>query len=203
MEKRKTAETSGFWNYLMPCGALILSYMLLFYLPEEFSWKTWIIFGTSVFMFCIGYFKLLMALPEPKSSAGAIARQLVLITTGLSLFIGGIYYVYSNDGSEKSIAIATLCLIESMVMCGLSGTEDSSDPSQNNLLRKFCRMIIVFMIVGGGWFFYKEFAREDAAGRGYIEAATMLWIAAASLWYSQGSHVDSGAETNSGKKQNN
>ena len=78
MEKQNTAETSGFWNYLMPCGALILSYMLLFYLPEEFSWKTWIIFGTSVFMFCIGYFKLLMALPEPKSSAGAIARQLVL-----------------------------------------------------------------------------------------------------------------------------
>lgn len=202
MEKRNTEETSGFRDYLMPCGALILSYMLLFYLPEAFSWKSWIIFGTSVFMFCIGYFNLMKALPKPKSSAGAIARQLVLSTTGVSLFIGGIYCVYSDGGSEKSMAIAILCLIEGMVMCGLSGTEDKSDPSQNAIRRKFYRVLIVFMIVGGCWLFYQEIVREEAAGRGYIETATMLWIAAASLWHSQGSPVDAGEDTGSGKKQN-
>jgi len=25
MEKQNTAETSGFWNYLMPCGALLFA----------------------------------------------------------------------------------------------------------------------------------------------------------------------------------
>ena len=111
MDKQNNIKTPGFWDCLMPGGALLLSYMLLFYLPEEFGWKGWLIIGISAFLFCIGYYGLLSSLPEPETPAGALARRLALVTSGVAIFLGGIYYVYSSDGSEKSIAIATLALI--------------------------------------------------------------------------------------------
>ena len=51
MDKQNNIKTPGFWDCLMPGGALLLSYMLLFYLPEEFGWKGWLIIGISAFLF--------------------------------------------------------------------------------------------------------------------------------------------------------
>ena len=185
MDKQNNIKTPGFWDCLMPGGVLLLSYMLLFYLPEEFGWKGWLIIGISAFLFCIGYFGLLSSLPEPGTPAGALARRLALVTFGVALFAGGIYYVYSSDGSEKSIAIATLALIESLVICGLGGSEDSNNPSQNSILRKYYLLLIVGLAAAGCWFCYREFVSEEAGSRGYIEAATMLWITAGTLWVSR------------------
>ena len=169
----------------MPGGTLLLSYMLLFCLPEEFGWKGWLIIGISAFLFCIGYYGLLGSLPEPGTPAGALARRLALVTFGVALFAGGIYYVYSSDGSEKSIAIATLTLIESLVICGLGGSEDSNDAPQNSILRKYYLLLIIGLAAAGCWFCYREFVSEAAESRGYIEAATMLWITAGTLWVSR------------------
>ena len=185
MDKQNNIKTPGFWDCLMPGGALLQSYMLLFCLPEEFGWKGWHIIGISACLFCIGYYGLLSSLPEPETPAGALARRLALVTSGVALFLGGIYYVYSSDGSEKSIAIATLALIESLVICGLGGSEDSNNPSQNSILRKYYLLLIVGLAAAGCWFCYREFVSEAAESRGYIEAATMLWITAGTLWVSR------------------
>ncbi len=128
---------------------------------------------------------MLSSLPEPETPAEALARRLALVTSGVALFLGGIYYVYSSDGSEKSIAIATLALIESLVICGLGGSEDSNNPSQNSILRKYYLLLIVGLAAAGCWFCYREFVSEAAESRGYIEAATMLWITAGTLWVSR------------------
>lgn len=185
MDKQNNIKTPGFWDCLMPGGALLLSYMLLYYLPEEFEWKGWVIIGISAFLFCIGYFGLISSLSEPGTPAGALARRLVLVTSGVAIFAGGIYYVYSSDGSEKSIAIATLALIEGLVICGLGGSEDSNDAPQNSILRKYYLLIIAGLAAAGCWFCYQEFVSEAAESRGYIEAATMLWITAGTLWVSK------------------
>ena len=185
MDKQNNIKTPGFWDCLIPGGTLLLSYMLLFYLPEEFGWKGWLIIGISAFLFCIGYYGLLKSLPEPEAPSGALARRLALVTFGVAIFLGGIYYVYSSDGSEKSIAIATLALIEGLVICGLSGSEDNNNPSQNSILRKYYLLLIVGLAAAGCWFCYWEFVSEAAESRGYIEAATMLWITAGTLWVSR------------------
>ena len=185
MDKQNNIKTPGFWDCLIPGGTLLLSYMLLFYLPEEFGWKGWLIIGISAFLFCIGYYGLLRSLPEPEAPSGALARRLALVTFGVAIFLGGIYYVYSSDGSEKSIAIATLALIESLVICGLGGSEGSNNPSQNSILRKYYLLIIAVLAAAGCWFCYREFVSEAAESRGYIEAATMLWITAGTLWVSR------------------
>lgn len=185
MSNQNDTKNPDFWDYMIPGGLLLVSYMLIFYLPQELTLKGWIAFGLSVFLFCIGYFGFLDTLPEPGTPTGALIKKLVLVTVATAMFCVGIYYVYMDNGSEKSLAIATLFLIESLVMCGIGSGGNCTGLPQQKLLRNFCIALAAGMAIAGCWFFYREIISETAESRGRIEAATMLWISAAALWYSR------------------
>ena len=180
MDKQSNKNELGCWNYLLPGGMLVLSYLLLYFLPQDESWKFWIVFAVSVVVFCVGYFGFLGTLPEPETQTGSVIRNVILTILGMGLFLFGLHYVYIDNGSTRSLAAATLLLIESMVMCGAV----SGDQGIGKMQGVFFKVLIVGMTLAGIWLFVQEIISETEPGYGRIEAATMLWVAAAAWWYS-------------------
>ena len=180
MDKQSNKNELGYWNYLLPGGMLVLSYLLLYFLPQDESWKFWIVFVVSVVVFCVGYFGFLGTLPEPETQTGSVIRNVILTVLGMGLFLFGLHYVYIDNGSTRSLAAATLLLIESMVMCGAV----SGDQGIGKMQGVFFKALIVGMTLAGIWLFAQEIISETETGYGRIETATMLWVAAAAWWYS-------------------
>ena len=180
MDKQSNKNELGYWNYLLPGGMLVLSYLLLYFLPQDESWKFWIVFAVSVVVFCVGYFGFLGTLPEPETQTGSVIRNVILTVLGMGLFLFGLHYVYIDNGSTRSLAAATLLLIESMVMCGAV----SGDQGIGKMQGVFFKVLIVGMTLAGIWLFVQEIISETETGYGRIETATMLWVAAAAWWYS-------------------
>lgn len=197
MDQQNNNNNSDIWDYLIPGGLLFLSYWLLYFLPEHESWKFWVAFVVSVFLFCVGYFVLLESLPKAKSQTGSVVRNLILMIFGMGMFFAGLYYVYIDNGGIRSMAAVTLLLIESMVMCG---AVSSSVTETSRLPRALFWVLIIGMAVAGVWFFVQEITSETQESYGRVEVATMLWIAAAAWWYSMPAAVDS--KDNIRKKKN-
>ena len=171
-----------FWDYMIPAGFLILSCMLSFLLPDELGFKGWIVFGIAVVMFCIGFFSLLQKLPEPETPGDLTVRKLVLIAIGVLLFLFSLYYVYTERGSEKSLAVAILSMIESMIMCTYYGNH----PGDGLLSPKTSRTVYLVLMIGlaciGTWCCILDFFSEP---HGLAEAGTLLWIAAIWFWHNR------------------
>lgn len=198
MDQQNNNNNLGLWDYLIPGGLLFLSYWMLFFLPQQESWKFWIAFAVSVFLFCVGYFRLLETMPKTTSQTGSAIRNLILMILGMGMFLFSLRYVYLDNGSMKSLAAATLLLIESMVLCG---AVSSSDTQTSQLPRALFWVIIVGMAVAGLWFFVQEITGETQDSYGRVEVATMLWIAAGAWWYSMPVALDS-KNNNIRKKKN-
>ncbi|MBR6861118.1 MAG: hypothetical protein IKM73_07345, partial [Acidaminococcaceae bacterium] len=181
MDQQIDKKERDIWEYIIPGGLLFLSYVLLYYLPQAESWKFWVVFVISVFVFCVGYFRLLESLPKATSQTGSAIKTLIPMILGMGMFIFGLHYVYIDNGSIKSLAAVTLLLIESMVMCG---AVSSSNTGTGQLPRALFWVLIVGMAVAGVWFFVQEITAETQDGYGRVEVATMLWIAAGAWWYS-------------------
>lgn len=188
MDQQNNKANLVIWDYLIPGGLLFLSYWMLFFLPQHESWKFWIAFAVSVFMFCVGYFRLLEMMPETTTQTGSAIRSLILMLLGMGMFLFSLRYVYIDNGSMKSLAAATLLMIESMVICG---AVSSGDTQTSQLPRAFFWVIVVGMAAAGLWFFVQEIISETQDSYGRVEVATMLWIAAGSWWYSMPVAVDS------------
>ena len=184
MDKQNDIKMTGFFDYLKPLGLLTLSYVLLFYLPYELTIKGWIVFGVSVFLFCLGYFGLIQTIPEPKSAAGTMVRKVIMTTLAVAMFAFGLYYVYMDNGSEKSVAIAILLLIECIVMWGFGSSDKGGDLLSPEMIKYFYPALMAVMILAGIWFFAQEIIDESEGSSGRVEVATILWVAAGTLWYS-------------------
>ena len=197
MDQQNIKNNFDIWDYLIPGGLLFLSYWVLFFLPQHESWKFWVAFAVSALLFCVGYFRLLQSMPKTTSQTGSVIRALIMMILGIGMFFFGLKYVYIDNGSMKSLAAATLLLIESMVICG---AVNSSDTETGQLPRALFWVFIVGMAVAGLWFFVQEITSETQDSYGRIEVATLLWIAAAAWWYSLPVTVDS--KNNIRKKKN-
>jgi hypothetical protein len=171
------------WNLLMPGGLLVVSYLLLYYLPQDTTLRFWMIFIVSVFMFCIGFFWFLAELPVPESKSGKGLLQGLLYAVAAGMFVFGLYRVYVDNGSYPSLAVCTLLLIEALVVI-TSGVSDKvgMNPVEIEKRNRYLWAIVAAMAVIGFWFFWKEISSDTTDNVGRIEVATMLWIAAAAIY---------------------
>ena len=113
MDQQIDKKERDIWEYIIPGGLLFLSYVLLYYLPQAESWKFWVVFVISVFVFCVGYFRLLESLPKATSQTGSAIKTLIPMILGMGMFIFGLHYVYIDNGSIKSLAKAWSCAVRS------------------------------------------------------------------------------------------
>ena len=100
---------------------LIASVVFLYLLPYRISILFYLLFGCSAFLFCIGFFRLVATIDEPSLPETAYLTGLTFMVGGMAVNACGIYGVYSGQGSGRSIMIATLTLIEALVLYSMAG----------------------------------------------------------------------------------
>ncbi|MBR7007425.1 MAG: hypothetical protein IKH90_02120 [Ruminococcus sp.] len=95
---------------------LLASYGLIFILPQKMNILFWIIFGVSAFLFCIGFFRMGAVIDRCKSKKVKRLSGILLILSGIVLNCSGVLAIWKTQSIERGICIATLLLIEAIVM---------------------------------------------------------------------------------------
>ena len=95
---------------------LLASYALIFMLPQRMSILFWIIFGISAFLFCIGFFRMGAVIDRYKSKKVERLSGILIIASGIVLNCCGVFAIWKTQSIERGICIATLLLIEAIVM---------------------------------------------------------------------------------------
>ena len=179
-ENRK--KEPDFWSLLIPVGIIVVSDLLLYYLPQETTWKFWAVFVASVFLFIIGYCGLLEIIPKPKNGSSGTFSRFITNAVAAVMFAVGLYYVYIDNGSYPSMAACTLLLIESLLVFNSGVTETGMTESEAVSRNRYVIAIVALMALLGFWFLFKEIVSDTADNVGRIEAATMLWVGAIALY---------------------
>lgn len=166
---------------------LLLAYLVLLLMPGGESFGAYLLVGVSAFLFCIGYFRLVQSLPQPVKQRDAIRREWLFDLLGICVILFGCWLLYREGGKVRGILVATLLLIESMVILGQvfqSAEEEqcAADwvPRRKHEKRRqvFLRASVVLMAAVAVALFV--FRLESQGG---VESATMLIISALVLWF--------------------
>ncbi|MCR4691129.1 MAG: hypothetical protein K5739_07285 [Lachnospiraceae bacterium] len=99
---------------------LILSYGILFFLPGKLGVLAYTIFGISILLFIIGYFRLASDL-DLGNKIGYKPAYFLHIFLGLMAFTLCAAYLYVSRGSDKSLIVSFLLIMEGLVFLGTSG----------------------------------------------------------------------------------
>lgn len=95
---------------------LLASYGLIFMLPQKLNIYFWIVFGVSAFLFCIGFFRMGAVIDRCKTKKAKRLSGILLIASGIVLNCSGVLAIWKNQSIERGICIATLLLIQAIVM---------------------------------------------------------------------------------------
>ena len=112
---------------------LAASYGILFLLPQETGFIFYLVFGISAFLFCIGFFRLGLSFDVPAGTKGAAFGRLVYAGFGILIVAAGVYGIYRDHGSGRSIMIATLLLIEGICLWKMGSGSKSFNRTNNEI----------------------------------------------------------------------
>ena len=155
---------------------LAASYGILFLLPENIGFLFYLVFGVSAFLFCIGFFRLGFTFDEPSDSKGELFARLLYIAFGVLINISGLYIINQDHGSGRSIMIATLLLIEALVMYSMAGGGFKTQEYQMSSSIIFRAAAVSLIIVGVAYVIWKHFTESS------VIIATILLIESICLW---------------------
>jgi hypothetical protein len=166
---------------------LFLAYLVLFLMPRGESFGGYLLLGISTFLFCIGYFRLVQSLPQPVKQSDALRREWLLDLIGVCVLLFGCWLLYRDGGSVRGICVATILLIESMVVLGqvIQSAEEeqcAADwvPRRKHEKRRQLALRAVVVLMAAAAVALFVFRLEAKGG---VETATMLIIAALVLWF--------------------
>ena len=171
-EKKDSVKKERVFDIL----CLVASFGILFLLPQKTGLFFYAVFGVSAFLFCIGFFRLGFTFDAPSDSQGELFAGLFYAVFGALLNTTGLYRIIQEHGSERSIMIATLLLIEALVMFALAGSGFKSPVYQRVLTIMFRAAAVLLIISGTVFAIRKHFA--DAS----VIVLTMLVIESICLW---------------------
>ncbi|MBQ8950954.1 MAG: hypothetical protein IJ065_07255 [Eubacterium sp.] len=107
-------------NNLINTILLILSYVILIFVPKELGFLSYTILGISIFLFIVGYFRLASS-TDLTNKLGYKAGYFLNIILGMLAFTIGAAYLYFDHGSGKSMTVAFILLMEGIIFWGTSG----------------------------------------------------------------------------------
>ncbi len=100
---------------------LLLSYCVLLLLPHELNFYSYALLGVSVFLFCIGYFRMDSSIKKLTETMGFTTVFFLWTAIGVFFIAFGSLYLYIDKGSGRSLVMAFTLLIEGLVIFGTSG----------------------------------------------------------------------------------
>ena len=155
---------------------LAASYGLLFLAPDNMNILFWVLFALSAFLFCIGFFRLGFIIDPPKTKKGMLISGSLLVLFGIFLNIVGISKIYASHGSESSISVAVLLLIEAIVMYSITASHADAPRSQW-IMSLIVRAAAVLM-----WIVAVVFAVITSVSDTAIALCIMLIVEGIVLW---------------------
>lgn len=165
---------------------LLLSYLVLFWMPSVSESVGYILLGISAFLFCIGYFRLMAVLPVPASQRMAIVWEKTAAFWGFMIILFSGWLVFCNGGSVGSIITGTLLLIESLVMIDHSFTSTEEENGGGDLAARekhnrqqgfFLHFAAVMMVGFAVWL-----AIHNHWNGSSVAVFTLMIIAALAVW---------------------
>ena len=160
----------------MDIVCLIASLALLYFLPHRISILFYLLFGISAFLFCIGFFRLVATIDEPSLPETAYLIGLFFMVGGMAVNACGICGVYSGQGSGRSIMIATLSLIEALVLYSMAGGLIKSSAVKRAVTIVYRAAAVLLIALGVGLMVKEQFSERT------VILGTMLLIEAVCLW---------------------
>ena len=155
---------------------LAASFGILFLLPHKIDFFFYLIFGISAFLFCVGFFRLGFTIKVPAVSGWTLFTGIFFALSGVIINIVGLYEIWRDHGSGRSITIATLLLIEALLFFAIAGSSAKTLGAKRMaaiLLRIVAVLAGLFGIAFAIWKGLREFS---------VLIGTMLLIEAICLW---------------------
>ena len=155
---------------------LAASYGILLLLPQKISLLFYLIFGVSAFLFCIGFFRLGFTFDAPAGSKQELFVGFFYAVSGMLINAAGIYGINQDQGSGRSIMIATLLLIEALVLFAMAGSGFKTPGAQRRSAIAFRIAGVSIVVIGAAFTIWKHFNTASMA------SAAMLLIEGICLW---------------------
>ena len=146
---------------------LVASYGVLFLLPQKIGILFYLIFGISAFLFCIGFFRLGLSFDAPADAKSAHFISLIYVVFGVLINTAGLYGIYKDHGSGRSIMIAILLLIEALLLYAIAANA-SSVPESQRITAIVLRIAAVAAILFGIAFIVQNHFSESSVMIGMI-----------------------------------
>ena len=161
---------------ILDCICLAASYGILFLLPQKTDFLFYLVFGIAAFLFCIGFFRLGFTFDAPEGEARTGLLGLLYAVFGIILNAAGQAGIFLDSGSGRSITIATLLLIEALLLYAMaaSGVKDAGRQRALAILLRAAAIIVV--LLGIALTVWKHFDEPS------VVAAAMLLIEGICLW---------------------
>ena len=176
MSDNKEKKSLTIMEQIFDIVCLAASYGLLFLLPQKVGFFFYLIFGISAFLFCIGFFRLGFIFDAPADARGAIFTGLFLTVYGIAANLAGLYVICRDQGSARSIMVATLLLIEAIVLFAIAGN-GAKEVGTKWTVSVLLRIAAVLCILSGVAFaIWKSFSVPS------VMVGTMLLIEGICLW---------------------
>ena len=171
-EKNRSVKKEQFFDIL----CLAASYGILFLLPQKNSYFFYLIFGVSAFLFCIGFFRFGLSFDAPSDFKGELFAGLSYTIFGVLINAAGLYIINLDHGSGRSIMIATLLLIEALVMFAMAGSGFKTPGYQRLAGIVFRTAADLLIIFGIAFVIWKHFIESS------VIISTLLLIESICLW---------------------
>ena len=161
---------------LIDIVCLLASYGILFFLPEKEGLLLYVILGISAFLFCIGFFRMGFLFNEPSGTNKSGITRVIFTILPIVFTAIGLSGIYRDQGSIRSITIAILLIIESLLFAAIAAS-DAKSPEE---MHKATLILRAAAIVLGG--FGIVYAFLDQFSSGSVIGATIAVIEAICLW---------------------
>ena len=172
-DKKKYSKAK---ELLIDVICLAASNGILFLLPYKIDFIFYLLFGISAFLFCIGFFRMGFLIKIPAESKGMLLTGLVFTVLGTMVNMIGLYVIYQDNGSGRSITIATLFVIEALLFFSIAGSRAEKPKTQwkISMVLRISAVLMVILVVA--------FIIINHLSMTSVILGTMLVIEAICLW---------------------
>ncbi len=156
-------------NFLVCILLIAVSLYFFSIMPDTMNILGWVKFTVGAILFVIGLFRLVNCIPDLETLSGRRLVAALYILTAVVLQVLGFRYMYSLNGSEKGIAVATLMLCASLGLGILIPDDPEIIPS--NIRQKSASVILAILLL-----FAIGLNIRDGFSDGSITVGTLLII---------------------------